>query len=157
MKVPAGVEDGTHIRLSGEGDAGVRGGPSGHLDVLLHVEPHDTFTRQDNDLIYDLRLNVAEAALGISVEVPTLDGEPVGLEVEPGTQHGHVFVVRGRGVPFLRGSGRGDLLVRTHVVTPTKVTAEQRELLEQLARSLGTPSVAGEDGSLFGRIRDALS
>ena len=157
VKVPAGVEDGTQVRLRGEGDAGVRGGPSGHLDVILHVEPHDTFTRQDSDLIYDLRLNVAEAALGVSVEVPTLDGKPVPLEVEPGTQHGHVFVVRGQGVPYLRGAGRGDLLVRTHVVTPTKVTAEQRELLEQLARSLGTPSVAGEDGSFFGRIRDALS
>ena len=87
--------------------------------------------------------------------MPTLEGEPVELEIDAGTQHGQVFKLRGRGVPHLRGGGRGDLLVRTHVVTPTKVTAEQRELLEQLAISLGTPAIP-RDSSLFDRIKDAF-
>ncbi|MSQ42162.1 MAG: molecular chaperone DnaJ [Dehalococcoidia bacterium] len=157
VKIPAGVDEGSQIRLSGEGDAGARGGPPGNLYVVLQVEPHELFERADSNLLYDLPLNVAQAALGCTVEVPTLDGDSLSLEVKPGTQHGHVFAIRGKGVPYLRGSGRGDLLVHTHVVTPQKVTAEQRKLLEQLAESLGTPSVPrGAEGSLFGRIRDAL-
>ncbi len=157
VKVPAGIDDGAQIRLNGEGDTGARGGTAGHLYVVVRVDPHETFTREQDHLVYELPLNVAEAALGGTVEVPTLDGEPVQLEVKAGTQHGHVFAIRGKGVPHLRGSGRGDLLVRTHVVTPTRVTAEQRELLEQLARSLGTPSIPDDGDSLFERIRDAFS
>ena len=157
VTIPAGVEDGSRIRLSGEGDAGSHGGPAGNLYVTLQVKSHETFMRADNDLVYELPLNVAQAALGVTVEVPTLEGDAVELEVEPGTQHGHVFAIRGKGVPHLRGRGRGNLFVRTHVVTPTKVTDEQRELLEQLARSLGTPSVSRDDDSFFDRIRDAFS
>lgn len=156
VKVPAGVDDGAQIRLSGQGDAGARGGPSGNLYVALQVEPHELFTREKDDLVYELPLNVAQAALGTTVAIPTLDDEDVQLDVKPGTQHGQVFAIAGRGVPHLRGTGRGDLLVRTHVVTPTRVTPEQRELLEQLAESLGTPSVP-RDGSFFERIRDAFS
>jgi molecular chaperone DnaJ len=155
VKVPAGIDDGSQIRVTGEGDAGARGGPAGNLYVLLQVRPHKQFLRDENDLIYSLPLNVAQAALGTTVEVPTLEGEAVTLKVEPGTQPGHVFTIRGRGVPYLRGSGRGDLLVQTNVVTPTKLTPDQRELLEKLAESLGTP--AGDSNSgLLGRIREAL-
>src|SRR5207237_1176863 len=101
--------------------------------------------------------NVAQAALGATVEVPTLDGELAALRIEPGTQPGHVFTIRGKGVPHLRGAGRGDLLVRANVATPTKLTEEQRHLLEQLAESLGTPAGANDgNGSLLGRIRDAF-
>ena len=155
VKVPAGVDDGAQIRLSGKGDAGARGGPAGNLYVVLHVKPHEQFRREEDDLMYELPLNVALAALGTSVTVPTLEGEEIELKVKPGTQHGQIFVLRGRGVPHLRGAGRGDLLVRTHVVTPTRLSDAQRQLLEQLADSLGTPSIA--DGSFFDRIRDAFS
>ncbi len=156
VKIPGGIDDGAQIRISGEGDAGPRGAPTGNLYVIVRVEEHKKFTREQDDLIYELPLNPAQAALGAELQVPTIDGEPLDLEVPPGTQHGHVFGVRGRGVPHLRGSGRGDLLVRTHVVTPTKVTEEQRVLLEQLAESLGTPRVP-RDKALFDRLRDAFS
>ena len=157
VKVPAGVDDGAQMRLSGQGDAGARGGPAGNLYVTLRVEAHKLFAREDHDLMYELPLNVAQAALGTSATVPTLEGEQIELEVQPGTQHGQIFVLRRKGVPHLRGAGRGDLLVRIHVVTPTKLSDEQRALMEQLAESLGTPSIAGDDGSLFERIRDAFS
>ncbi len=155
IKIPAGVDDGAQIRLSGEGDAGPRGGPSGNLYVELTVQPHDQFRRVDQNLVYDLPLNIAQAALGTEVTVPTIDGEEEELKLKPGVQHGEVHVIRERGVPHLRGSGRGDLLVRTHVVTPTKLSAEQKKLLAQLADSLGTPDVP--EGSFFERLRDAFS
>ncbi len=156
VKIPAGIDDGSQIRVSGEGDSGSRGGPAGNLYVLLRVQPHKQFERDENELIYELPINVAQAALGATVEVPTLEGDPVTLKIEPGTQHGHVFTIRDRGVPYLRGSGRGSLLVRTNVVTPTKLTGEQRELLERLADSFGTPANGEGDVSLFGRIREAF-
>ncbi|MBM4416577.1 MAG: molecular chaperone DnaJ [Chloroflexi bacterium] len=159
VQVPGGVDDGAQIRVSGEGDGGSRGGPSGNLYVLLRVRPHPQFTRDGTDLVHELPVNIAQAALGATLEVPTIDGDPVLLEIEAGAQPGQVFTVRGRGVPHLRGSGRGDLLVRLTVETPTRLTAEQRALFEQLGESFGTP-VASDDGdsggSLFGRIRDAL-
>lgn len=156
VKVPGGVDDGSQIRISGEGDAGSRGGPAGNLYVVLRVKPHEEFMRDEDDLVYDLPLNVAQAALGATVDVPTLDGDPVPLRVEPGTQPGSVFTIRSRGVPHLRGSGRGDLLVRANVVTPTRLTDEQRELLERLASSMGTAVDTSENGGLLGRIRDAF-
>jgi molecular chaperone DnaJ len=155
VKVPGGVDAGSQIRLSGEGDAGPRGGGHGDLYVELAVEPHELFRRVENDLVYDLPLNIAQAALGTEVEIPTIDGDEAELKLKPGVQHGEVHVIKGRGVPYLRGSGRGDLLVRTHVVTPTKLSADQKKLLHELASSLGTPEVP--EGSLFDRLRDAFS
>ena len=157
VNVPAGVDEEHQIRLSGEGDAGQRRGPAGNVYLEIEVEPHEQFSRQRNHLVYELPLNPAQAALGAEVEVPTIDGEPVSLEVPSGTQPGHVFTVRGYGVPHLRGSGRGDLLVHTHVVTPTDITDEQRELLEQLAESLGTPSMPEHERSFFERVREAFT
>lgn len=157
VDIPAGVDDGAQIRITGEGDAGLRGGPAGNLYVELRVRPHDTFHREGTDLVYDLPINIAQAALGAEIEVPTLDGEPESVHIEPGTQHGKIVAVRGRGVPHLRGTGRGDLLVRVHVVTPTKLSDDQQTLLRQLADSLGTPAVPAEGGSFFNRIRDAFS
>ena len=157
VRVPGGIDDGAQIRISNEGDAGSRGGPSGSLYVLVRVQPHTVFAREDDALIYELPLNVAQAALGSTVEVPTIDGDPVMLKIDAGTQHGHVSVVRGRGVPHLRDDGRGDLLVHVNVVTPTKLSDEQRELLARLAESLGTPVIpADTGGSILGRIRDAF-
>jgi molecular chaperone DnaJ len=157
VKIPAGVDDGSQIRISGEGDHGPRGGPAGNLYVELHVKPHEVFKRVDDSLVYDLPLNIAQAALGTEVEIPTIDGDPVELKLKPGVQHGQVHVIRGKGVPHLRGGQRGDLLVRTHVVTPQKLTKAQKDLLTKLAESLGTPEVPEEDNSVFDRIRSAFS
>lgn len=157
LKVPGGIDDGSQMRLAGEGDAGPRGGPHGNLYVEVHVRPHEQFTRQDDHLIYELPLNIAQASLGLEAAVPTLDGDTVPLKLKPGVQHGEVHVIKGRGVPHLRGNGRGDLLVRTHVVTPTTLNKDQKDLLKRLAESLGTPEIPDDDPSLFSRIRDAFT
>jgi molecular chaperone DnaJ len=157
ITIPAGVDSGTTIRVAGEGDAGVRGGPAGNLYVEIDVSRDERFERVNDDLVYDLPLNVAQAALGASVEVPTIDGEDIELEVKPGTQHGTILTLDGYGVPHVRGGGRGDLLVRTFVVTPTKLSDEQQELMQQLAASLGTPEVPSGGDSLFDRLRGAFS
>jgi molecular chaperone DnaJ len=160
VKIPAGVDEGAQIRLAGEGDNGLRGGPAGSLFIELDVEPHEQFRRMDDHLVYDLPLNIAQAALGATVQIPTLDGEDVEVELKPGIQHGEVHPLRGRGVPHLRGSGRGDLLVRLHVVTPTKLNAEQRRTLEELSRSLGAPDLPKEQDAgsgFFDRIREVFS
>ena len=156
VKVPAGVDDGSQLRISGEGDHGPRGGQPGHLYVELRVREHEQFKRVDNDLVYDLPLNIAQASLGIEIDIPTLDGEQVELKLKPGVQHGEVHAIRGKGVPYLRGNGRGDLLVRTHVVTPTSLTKDQKNLLAKLPESLVTPEMP-DDPSIFSRIRDAFT
>jgi molecular chaperone DnaJ len=158
VKIPAGGDSGAQIRLAGEGDSGLRGGPSGSLFLELEVAPHEQFRRVDTNLVYDLPLNIAQAALGASVRVPTLDGDAVDVELKPGVQHGTVHSLKGRGVPHLRGAGRGDLLVRLHVVTPTKLSADQRRVLEELSRTLGAPDLPQEQGAgIFDRIREAFS
>ena len=157
VKIPPGVDHGSQIRLSSEGDHGPRGGPPGNLYIELNVRPHEVFKRVEDALVYDLPLNIAQAALGTEVKIPTIEGEAVDLKLKAGTQNGEVHVVRGKGVPHLRGAGRGDLLVRTHVVTPTKLTKAQREVLTKLSESLGTPDVPEEDPSMFDRIRSAFS
>lgn len=154
VKFPGGIDDGSQLRLSGEGDVGLYGGPRGNLYLQVSVQPHKLFQRDGDDLIYHLELNIAQAALGDEVQIPTLDGDE-SLRIAPGTQSGEVFVLRGRGVPHLRASGRGDLLVRAQVVTPKNLTAEQKRLLSQLAQSLGTP-VSPDDKGLLDRIKDAL-
>jgi molecular chaperone DnaJ len=155
VKVPAGVQDGQTLRISGEGDAGQHGGPAGNLYVELAVKPHEQFERDEDDLVFRLSLNIAQAAIGVHVRVPTLDGREEQVEVEPGTQHGRIITLSGLGVPRLRGNGRGDLLVRVEVVTPTRLTDDQKRLLEQLADSLGTPAEA--HAGFFDRLRDAFS
>jgi molecular chaperone DnaJ len=136
VKVPPGVDDDMQIRLSGEGEPGAHGGPPGNLYVVVHVEAHPYFRRQDHDIILELGINVAQAALGDEVMVPTLDGEEK-LAIPEGTQTGTVFRLRGKGVPYLRRNGRGDLLILAQVVVPTDLTVEQRELLQHLAQTLG--------------------
>ena len=156
VRIPAGIDDGSQIRLSGGGSAGNHGGPPGHLYVQVAVRPHEEFERAGDDLLYELPLNVAQAALGVTAAVPTLEGDDIELDIKAGTQHGALFPLRGRGVPHVRGSGRGDLIVRAHVVTPTKLSAQQRDLMQELAESLGTPAMPADGGSILSRIRDAL-
>ncbi len=149
VKIPPGVDDGMQVRLGGEGEPSNNGGPHGDLYVVIHVRPHEFFKRRDNDIILELSINVAQAALGDVIEVPTVDG-PAEMTIPPGTQSGKVIRLRGHGVPKLRrdGStgGRGDQLVVLNVEVPTKLTREQRELFEQLAQTLGrkvTPQKVG--------------
>lgn len=157
VKVPAGIDDGSQLRLAGEGEAGSRGGPAGNLYVDLHVRPHALFIREGDDLVLDLPLNLAQAAIGAEIEVPTLEGDQVPLHVHPGTQHGQTFRLRGHGVPHLRGRARGDLVVRAELHVPTKLTEEQRALFAQLDETLGSPTKDGHESGFFSRLRDAFS
>jgi len=140
VSIPPGVDDGAQIRLSGEGHAGIRGGSAGDLYVGLSVKQHEFFAREGDNILYELPLNIALAALGTEVEVPTLEGISK-LKIPAGSQTGTVFRLKGQGVPHLRRSGRGDELVTLFVVTPEKLTNQQRQLLEELASSLGTPDM----------------
>lgn len=136
VKVPAGVDTGDRIRLSGEGEAGQAGGPPGDLYVEIRVRPHAVFERDGADLSCRVPIGFAAAALGGEVKVPTLDGE-VSLKIPAGTQSGKVFRLRGKGVKQVRGGGPGELYCRVDVETPTDLTAEQKELLEKFAASIG--------------------
>lgn len=156
VKVPAGVDEGAQIRIGGEGEAGPRGGESGHLYVVLSVAAHERFERVEDHIVLELPVNLAQAALGAEVTIPTLDGE-MQFEVPAGTQSGEDFVIRGKGVPHLRGAGRGDMVVRVTVVVPESLTDEQRELLEELAGTMGTPTLPRRNKGFFERIRDAMA
>jgi len=135
IKIPAGVDDGMHLRLSNEGEAGTRGGPSGNLYTTISVKPHNLFRRDGDDVLYELPINFAQAALGAQVAVPTLYGE-VKLEVPAGCQSGKVFRLKNKGIPHLNRNGQGDQIVKLLVVTPEKLTKKQRQLFQELADSL---------------------
>lgn len=154
VSIPAGVDDGTQIRLAGEGQPGINGGPNGNLYISLHVRPHKFFKRRDNDILLDVNINIAQAVLGAEVEVPTVDGR-VKLNIPPGTQPGKVIRLRGRGVPKLHGNGRGDQLVIINVEIPTRLNAEQKALFEQLAKSLGS-EVRPQERGFIDWLREAL-
>lgn len=154
-RIPAGVDDGTRIRLAGEGEPGERGGPAGNLYVVLQVKPHSFFRREENTILLELGVNIAQAALGDKIKVPTLDGDE-DLLVPPGTQTGETFRLRGKGVPYLKRNGRGDQLVMVQVVTPTKLTARQKELLCELGNSLGKEQVQQCEKGFFQKIKDAI-
>lgn len=139
VKIPAGISDGFQIRLSGEGNAGSRGGPAGDLYVAVSVSPHPFFSREGDDIHYQMVLNFAQAALGVELEVPTLNGE-TRLKVPAGSQTGTVFHLKGQGMPHLERSGRGDELVSLFVAVPEKLSREQRALLEKLSSSLDEKS-----------------
>jgi molecular chaperone DnaJ len=136
VKIPAGINDGNGIRLTNEGNAGSRGGPIGNLYVVVSVKKHEYFTREDDNIVADLSINFAQAALGAEVEVPTLYG-PAKLKIPAGSQTGKIFRLKDKGVARLHGSGKGDQMVVLRVMTPESLTREQRKLFEELARSLG--------------------
>jgi molecular chaperone DnaJ len=147
VAIPAGVDSGMQIRLPGEGQAGANGGPSGNVFLAVTVKPHEFFKRRDNDILLDIDINIAQAALGAEIEVPTVDG-PARLDIPAGTQPGKVFTLKGKGVPRVRGNGRGDERVVINVDIPKRLTKEQRELFEQLATTLGTTPKPRQKGFL---------
>ncbi len=154
VKIPAGVDNDTRIRLTGEGDAGARGGPPGNLYVFVRVEDHRFFKRRGQDIILDLVINVAQAALGDDVTIPTINGEEK-LRIAPGTQPGHIARLRGRGVPYLRRGGRGDQIMIIQVAVPEKLTAEQKQAFQQLSQTLGKETILEMKGKgLFDHLKD---
>jgi molecular chaperone DnaJ len=171
VKIPAGVDNGTRVQLSEQGEVGPGGGPAGDLYVEIHIAPHETFTRHGNDLHCTVTLPMSAAALGTTLTLPTLEadvdqGGDSGLEttfeldIRPGTQSGSERVLRGRGVPGLRG-GRGDLVVSVVVETPASLDPRQEELLRELAAIRGEEEPTGQvrpaSKSMFGRLRDAFN
>ena len=145
VKVPAGVETGTRLKLAGEGEAGVRGGGPGDLYVVIVVKEHPLFTRQGDDIYCEVPVSFTQAALGAQIDIPTITGKTT-LKVPPGTQTGAEFRIRGKGFPNVRGYGHGDLLARIFVEVPTHLTATQRDVLEQYAKlenGEGSPLVQG--------------
>ena len=152
IKVPAGVENGTRIRYAGQGEAGVNGGPSGDLYLVLHVREHPFFDREGNDLHCTIPISFAQASLGTEIVIPTLEGEHV-LKVPEGTQSGTMFRVRNKGVPVLNGHGKGDLYVQVRLQTPSKLTKRQRELLQEL-ETLSKVENRPERKTLLSKVKD---
>lgn len=151
VRVPAGVDTGTRLKLRGEGEATV-GGPKGDLYVLIDVEDHERFRRDGNNVLCEVSIGFAQAALGTEVDVPTLDGS-VNMKIKPGTQPGAIFRLRGKGVPDLHGYGRGDQLTRINIATPRSLSARQKELLEEFAEISGEEADHGAKG-FFDKVRE---
>ncbi len=155
IEIPPGVDTDDYLTLRGQGNVGPRGGPRGDLLAVIEVEPDRRFTRRGADLIYDLPLTFSQAAMGATVDVPTV-AKTVKVKVPAGVQTGHVVQLRGKGLPHLRRGGNGDLFVRVVVVTPQSLTAEQRKLFEELAKIEG-PASASEDGvGFWQKVKEAF-
>ncbi|MBB3108966.1 molecular chaperone DnaJ [Paenibacillus phyllosphaerae] len=154
VRIPAGVDDGAQIRLSGEGESGLRGGPSGDLYIVIRVKSHEFFEREGDDIYCEVPLTFAQAALGDEIEIPTLT-EKVKLKIPAGTQTGTYFRLKGKGVPRLRGYGQGDQHVKVTVVTPTNLTDEQKDLLRQLAGVSGGQTQEHHE-SIFDKMKKAF-
>jgi len=155
VTIPPGVDDGTRVRLASEGNAGVDGGPAGHLYAFISVKPHAYFQRKGNDIYLNINVNVAQAALGDEIEVPTLDGD-VKLTIPSGTQTGQTFTIRQKGVPHLRRNGRGDQFVTVFVATPTNLDTEQKRLFHELSRTLGKEAIPQNERGLWDKLREAF-
>jgi molecular chaperone DnaJ len=154
VTIPAGVDEGTQIRLGGEGEPGPNNGPKGDLYIVIHVKPHRYFRRRNDDILLDLAVNVAQATLGAEVHVPTVDGEEK-LRISPGSQPGKMIRMKGKGVPRLRRNGRGDQLVILSVEIPRSLTSEQKELFEELSKTMGTEALP-QEMSLVDKLKELL-
>lgn len=152
--VPAGIDDGQTLSMRGEGDPGVKGGPAGDLYITINVRPHAIFKRQGNDVVCEMPITFAQAALGAELEVPTLDGR-VKYDIQEGTQTGSIFRLRGKGIPHLRGNGRGDQYVKVEIDVPKKLNDKQKELLREYAEISGDESCENRK-SFFNKMKDAL-
>ena len=154
-KIPAGVEDGTRIRFTGVGEAGVHGGPAGDLYLVLRVKQHAFFDRQGNDLYCVVPISFTQAAVGTEIQVPTFEGEQA-LKIPEGTQSGTILKLRGKGIPVLNGHGKGNLFVEVRVQTPTKLTKRQRELLQEL-QGIAQVENKPQRTSLLGKMKDMFT
>ncbi len=152
VRIPQGVDTGSRLRLSGEGDYGERGGPPGDLYIVINVRAHPIFKRQNDDIICEIPISFPQAALGAEIEVPTLEG-PVKLKVPPGTQSGRAFRLKGKGIPSLHTGRRGDEHVIVRIETPTRLTKRQRELLEEFARISGDDTMP-QKKNFFEKVKE---
>jgi len=154
VNVPAGVDDGTRIRLSGEGEAGVRGGPAGDLYIFIHLKTHAVFQREATTLFASVPISITTAALGGEIEVPGIDRKKVSLKIPAGTQSAREFRIRGRGMPSLNGTGFGDMVISVDVETPTKMSPRQKELLEEFRAIEGEVGSSPKSNSFFTKLKD---
>ena len=157
VKLPAGLDNGAKIRINGEGEAGRKGGPPGDLYVVTYVKAHKFFTRRDNDLHCEVPLSFVSAALGDEIEIPTIDGKSK-LRIPEGTQPGAVFRMKGKGVPSIRGFGKGDQLVKIKVEVPKRLNAKQKKILQDFAKESGQEYPSGQqDKGFINKVKDTLS
>lgn len=155
VKIPAGIDNGNQIRMVGEGDPGANGGPQGNFYLEIDVAPHKFFKRTGNDILLDLNINMAQAALGDEITIPTVDGD-VKLRIPPGTQPGRTFKLKEKGVPILNSKDRGNEMVTVNVAIPTSLTKEQEELLTALGKTMGT-DINIQERSFFEKLKDTFS
>jgi molecular chaperone DnaJ len=155
VPIPAGVDTGSHLRIANEGNVGESGAPRGDLHIIIHIKEHELFERREANLYCNLHVSFTQAALGAEVVVPTLDGEET-LPIPEGTQTGTMFRLKGRGMPVLKGRGRGDLFVVATVVTPKNLSREQRRLLEEMAK-LESVDGHGQDRGIIDKVKDIFS
>lgn len=153
VDIPAGVEDGTRIRLAGEGEAGMRGGPSGDLYIFLSLQPHEFFQRDGADIFCKVPISMTTAALGGQIEVPTVEGSPTRVKVPEGAESGKQFRIKGKGMPVLRSKVSGDMYIQVEVETPKNLTRRQRELLEEFERE-SHKETSPESAGFFARVKD---
>lgn len=154
LRIPAGVDTGSQIRLTGEGEAGLRTGDPGDLYVVIRVKPHPHLARRDQDVIYELKVNMVQAAVGDRIQVPTVEG-PVEVAIPPGTQYGQTFRLSGKGIPHVRTGRRGDQFVVVQVVIPKDLTGKQKDLLKQVGGLTGKPERVGK--GFFDKLRQSIS
>jgi len=154
INIPAGIDDGQTISIRGEGEPGIRGGPNGDLYITVNVRPHPIFKRQGNDVICEIPITFTQAALGAELEVPTLDGK-VRYSINEGTQTGSIFRLKGKGIPYLRGNGRGDQYVKVEIDVPKKLNERQKELLREFAEISGDEACEKRK-NFFNKMKDAL-
>jgi len=155
VKLPAGLDNGTKIRMAGEGEAGTKGGPPGDLYIVIFVRPHEFFTRQGNDLLCEVPISFVHAALGGEIEIPTIDGRTT-LRIPEGTQPDTVLRLKGKGVPNVRGFGKGDQLVKIKVEIPRRLNTKQKKLLRDFALASGLDISASQDKGFIHRFKDTL-
>jgi molecular chaperone DnaJ len=154
VNIPAGVEDGNRVRLTGEGEAGMRGGPAGDLYIFLSVAPHPLFKREANHIHCRVPLSMITATLGGTIEVPTLDGGRAKVQVPAGAQTGRQFRLRGKGMSVLNSASRGDMYVQVVVETPVNLTKRQKELLEEFAKAGGDAETSPESAGFFAKVKE---
>ncbi len=155
IKIPPGVDDGSKLRVAGEGEAGSRGGPPGDLYVFIHVQPHDFFQRHGNHLVCEVPISFVDAALGNEIEVPTINGK-TDLRIPEGTQPETEFTIKGQGIPSLRGRGKGDLIVKVKVEVPRKLNSQQKKILQEFAHEGGGEITGQKEKSFFDRMKNAF-
>ncbi len=154
VKIPAGVEDGMRIRVAGEGESGIRGGPAGDLYLFVHITPHRLFQREGADLYCDVPISMADAALGATIEVPTIEGSLAKVTIPEGVQTGKKLRLKGKGMPVINRGVRGDMYIRIRVETPVNLTSRQKELLKEFTEEKNSKSTSPESEGFFKKIRD---